>query len=162
LARHDVVTWYPRCGISFGREIRTVRPGDAAEEAAHSDRQRKFEEAQEVQKAEPEPAPKQRCGRDAVLYERQLVITKIKAVAEKAHRQAKQAKDLMAILGSMKTEPKKQRSKLLRKVRRPPEHSSPRNQPGIHPWAVHGAQRAFDKVDRLLEQASAATCELGP
>ena len=33
----------------------------------------------------------------------------------------------MAILGSMKTEPKKQRSKLLRKVRRPPEHSSPRN-----------------------------------
>ena len=78
-------------------------------------------------KAEPEPAPKQRCGRDAVLYERQLVITKIKAVAEKAHRQAKPAKDLMAILGSMKTEPKKQRSKLLRKVRRPPEHSSPRN-----------------------------------
>ena len=73
-------------------------------------------------KAEPEPAPKQRCGRDAVLYERQLLITKIKAVAEKAHRQAKQAKDLMAILGSMKTEPK-----LLRKVRRPPEHSPPRN-----------------------------------
>ena len=24
---------------------------------------------------------------------------------------------------------------------------------------MHGAQRAFDKVDRLLEQASAATCE---
>ena len=27
---------------------------------------------------------------------------------------------------------------------------------------MHGAQRAFDKVDRLFEQASAATCELGP
>ena len=27
---------------------------------------------------------------------------------------------------------------------------------------MHGAQRAFDKVDCLLDQASAATCELGP
>eukprot|EP00966_Prymnesium_polylepis_P144443 3335585-Prymnesium_polylepis.1 len=33
----------------FWTEIRTVMAGDAAEEAAHSDRQRQFEEAQEVQ-----------------------------------------------------------------------------------------------------------------
>eukprot|EP00966_Prymnesium_polylepis_P189484 4390661-Prymnesium_polylepis.1 len=45
-----VVRLYPRCGISFGRKIRSERPGDAAEKAAHSDRQRKFEEApREVQ-----------------------------------------------------------------------------------------------------------------
>eukprot|EP00966_Prymnesium_polylepis_P096386 2233696-Prymnesium_polylepis.1 len=68
----------------------------------------------------------------------------------------------MAILGSMKTKPKKQRSKLLREVRRPPEHSSPRNHLAFTRVGVHGAQRAFDKVDRLLEQAIAATCELGP
>ena len=71
-------------------------------------------------KAEPEPAPKQRSGLDAVLYERRLVITKMNATVEKARRHGKQAKDLMAILRSMTKTPKKTRSKLLRKVRRPP------------------------------------------
>eukprot|EP00966_Prymnesium_polylepis_P285872 6603811-Prymnesium_polylepis.2 len=86
---HDVAFHYPRWTISFGRKSGLEGP-------------RKKRHIQTANKTSKKPAPKQRCGRDAVLYmyERQLLMTKISSIAEKAKRQQKQAKDLMAILGS--------------------------------------------------------------
>ena len=59
----------------------------------------------------------------------------------------------------MTTKPKNEHSKLLRKACRPPEHAAPRKHTSFTRGPCTGAQRAFDNVDRLLEQARAATCE---